>query len=162
MCKGRRLRIKGPRPHHNNPVLLNMANFRVDVLVKTIDDLQKGICMNNTKYKLPISFLKSEKSKNEQVLAKECAKRKKLEQTTESLIYLLSQASDRNTKMKAEFKLEEQGQEQTQRQIDRYSLLPPPPISWLPTFYSYFMVTYILLLFHGYLYSTPISWLPIF
>ncbi len=32
----------------------------------------------------------------------------------------------------------------------------------LPTFYSYFMVTYIRTLFHGYLHSTPISWLPIF
>lgn len=60
-----------------------------------------------------------EKSKNEQILVKECTKRKKLEKTAETLMSALAQASDRNIKMKAELKLEEQGQEQTQKQIDR-------------------------------------------
>lgn len=42
-----------------------------------------------------------------------------MEHVTDNLMITLGQASDRNIKMKAEVKLEEQGQEQTQRQIER-------------------------------------------
>lgn len=106
-----------------------MANFRVDVLLKTLDELQKGTKEEVIKYpthlsfsildKLFFYFIGAEKSQNEQILAEVSAKRKRLESEAASAMSKLTSVSERHARVVEKLKMEEQRVTQTQGQIEQ-------------------------------------------
>ena len=59
----------------------------------------------------------AEKSQNEQLLAEECCKSKKLELKAETVMSTLNIVSEKHAKAKEKVRMEEQRVEQTQQQI---------------------------------------------
>ena len=101
----------------------NMSNFKVDVLLKALDELQIGeIHSPSVQHSLhvliqPTITIIVEKGQNEQLLAEEHTKRKRIEHKAGSVLSTLTLASEKDAKSKEAFKMEEQRVQQTQIQI---------------------------------------------
>lgn len=100
-----------------------MSNFKVDVLLKALDELQIGE-LNPPGPTNPNVLMQQllEKSQNEQLLAEEHTQRKKIEHKTDSILSTLTLTSERDAKSKEAFKMEEQRVQKTQIQIHMYKI----------------------------------------
>ncbi len=95
-----------------------MSSFGVDVLLKALEELQKG----GTHYcslHPSMHFVLLEKSQNERLLTEEQFKVKQLESSEASSMFALTQSKDRHDKSREKAEMEEQRVEQTQEQIQQ-------------------------------------------
>lgn len=95
----------------------SMSSFRVDVLLKALKELQDGTVAEKVFQESLSDLLYLEKSQNEQILAEECSKCKRLEVKAEAVISTLNTVSEKHAKAKESLIMEEQRVEQTQQQI---------------------------------------------
>ena len=65
-------------------------------------------------------FMTPEKTENEQLLAEECHKRKRLEVRAEAATSTLNLTSEKHAKTRESVRMEEQRVDQTQQQIHQY------------------------------------------
>lgn len=94
-----------------------MSAFKVDVLLKTLEELQKGVPLVWLQIKQVNDIFFVEKRLNEQVLSKEYSKRKKLESKSDSVLSTLTLTSEEDARSKEALRMEEQRVRDTQRQI---------------------------------------------
>ena len=94
-----------------------MSAFKVDVLLKALEELQKGVLAKNHCGKKFLSVCFAEKRLNEQVLSQEYSKRKKLESELDKTLSLLTRTSEEDARSREALKMEEQRVQDTQRQI---------------------------------------------
>ena len=95
--------------------------FRVDVLLKALEELQKGgTGTKRYNYSTPASLISNlEKSQNEKILAEEHFKVKKLESTEANSMLAFIQTKEKYEKAKEAARMEEQRVEQSQDQIQQ-------------------------------------------
>lgn len=94
-----------------------MSTFKVEVLVKALEELQKGTRYRKLKERACQNFYYVEKRLNEQTLSKEYSKRKKLESKSDSVLATLTLTSEEDARSKEALRMEEQRVQDTQRQI---------------------------------------------